>query len=168
MPAEPWRQTSADRRHPNHVHARSLLLLIVVPLLRVAALLLLLLSSARAVAAAFTTTTRTLPPLPGRGRGGIPLTTCRGSGATLSGRRPRPRPIARPSTVPLLVSPSSPSSSSSDDDASSTATTKQKKKSRRRTAILLCLAQFCVPADYAAILDDIFVLFSASSCCLWL
>jgi len=131
-------------------------------LLGAAALLLLLLSSASlaaAAAAAFTSaTTRTPPPSPGRGRG-IPLITCRGSsGATSSGRLPRP--IARPSTAQLLASPSSPPSSSDDDDASSTTATtttsgKETKKSRRRrTAILLCPAQFCVPADYATLLDD--------------
>jgi pimeloyl-ACP methyl ester carboxylesterase len=59
----------------------------------------------------------------------------------------------------LLASPSSSTSSSSDDDdassATATTTTSGKEtKRRRRTAILLCPAQFCVPADYATLLDD--------------
>ena len=62
----------------------------------------------------------------------------------------------------MLASPPSSTSSSSDDDddddassATATTTTSGKEtKRRRRTAILLCPAQFCVPADYATLLDD--------------
>ncbi|KAL3778170.1 hypothetical protein ACHAW5_008972 [Stephanodiscus triporus] len=122
----------------------------------------LLVASFLSWATAYTATTTTPGPPPPRGLG-IPSTVSLGRATTCG----RSRPPAHPSFASLSTSMSFSSSSSSSpfhvdessppDDSPTDVDGRDApgRGRRRRIAILLCPAQFCVPADYAGLLDDI-------------
>lgn len=126
-----------------------------------AATTMLLVASFLSGASAYTATTTPppRPPPPPRGLG-IPSTVSLGRAKTCGSSRPP----ARPSFASMSMSSSSfdvddsppPDDSPVDvDGRDAPGSGRRRRGRRRRIAILLCPAQFCVPADYAGLLDDI-------------